>query len=69
MAFVQSFGGVIGAILLCFFTISCYSQQLSNVNSFGGSGSGGGADRAYSPDPGLIDFVYHNHDDMTRFLR
>lgn len=25
--------------------------------------------RAYVPDAGLLDFVYHNHDDMTRFLR
>ncbi|XP_037026098.1 carboxypeptidase M isoform X3 [Bradysia coprophila] len=25
--------------------------------------------RAYTPDVGLLDFVYHNHDEMTRFLR
>lgn len=25
--------------------------------------------RVYTPDTGLLDFVYHNHEDMTRFLR
>lgn len=25
--------------------------------------------RAYTPDVQLLDFVYHNHEDMTRFLR
>lgn len=25
--------------------------------------------RAYIPDAGLLDFVYHNHDEMTKFLR
>lgn len=23
----------------------------------------------YQLDPGLLDFVYHNHDEMTRFMR
>lgn len=25
--------------------------------------------RAYIPDADLLDFVYHNHDEMTKFLR
>jgi len=61
MAFTQS--GMVGAIALCLFIVSltidnCNSQQYS-----------GAVDRAYTPEPGLLDFVYHNHDETTRFLR
>lgn len=72
MAFVQSFGSLFGAFALCLFTISlnietCYSQNVNNVNNYGGENFG--LDRAYTPDVGLLDFVYHNHEDMTKFLR
>lgn len=65
MAYIQSIGSVIGAIGLCLFVINfntCRSQQLNVLNDFD-------TGRAYTPDTGLLDFVYHNHDDMTRFLR
>lgn len=66
MAFVHSFGVVVGAIALCLFMIgldSADAQQYNNIN---------GLDRtehAYTPDVGMLDFVYHNQDDMTKFLR
>lgn len=67
MAFAQSFGTVVAAVTLSLFVINlnietCSSQQLSTLNDYGGS-------RPYTPDTGLLDFVYHNHEDMTRFLR
>lgn len=68
MTFKQLSSGLFGAIALCLFTISlnfggCSAQHLNNVNNYGG------LDRAYTPDVGLLDFVYHNQDDMTKFLR
>lgn len=42
------------------------SAQLQLVNEFDGALP---EPRAYIPDAGLLDFVYHNHDDMTKFLR
>lgn len=45
----------------------CEPQHI-NPNDFGD----GIEQRAYAPPPdsgGLLDFVYHNHDDLTRFLR
>ncbi|XP_031624726.1 carboxypeptidase D-like isoform X3 [Contarinia nasturtii] len=67
MAFSQSFGTLAAAVTLFAFVINvnietCTSQQLNTLNDYAGS-------RAYTPDPGLLDFVYHNHDEMTRFLR
>lgn len=41
------------------------NAQLQLVNDFEGLPE----PRAYIPDAGLLDFVYHNHDDMTKFLR
>lgn len=41
------------------------NAQLQLVNDFDGLPE----PRAYIPDAGLLDFVYHNHDDMTKFLR
>lgn len=66
MAFVQSFAVFLGAIALSLFMIclgSVDAQQFDNVNGFERT------ERAYTPDVGLLDFVYHNHDDMTKFLR
>lgn len=66
MAFVHSFGVFIGATALCLFMIglgSANAQQFENVNGLDRT------ERAYTPDLGLLDFVYHNHDDMTKFLR
>lgn len=67
MAFTQSFGTLAAAITLCLFVINinietCSSQQVNTLNDYAGS-------RGYTPDPGLLDFVYHNHDETTRFLR
>lgn len=67
MAFTQSFGTLAAAVTLCLFVVNlnietCNSQQLNTLNDYTGS-------RPYTPDPGLLDFVYHNHEDMTRFLR
>lgn len=67
MAFTQSFGTVAAAVTLCLFVVNlnietCSSQQLNQLNDYAGS-------RPYTPDPGLLDFVYHSHEDMTRFLR
>ncbi|XP_055300338.1 carboxypeptidase D isoform X3 [Sitodiplosis mosellana] len=67
MAFTQSFGTLAAAVTLCLFVVNlnietCSSQQLNQLNDYSGS-------RPYTPDPGLLDFVYHNHEDMTRFLR
>lgn len=67
MAFTQSLGTFIVAVILSLFIVNlnietCNSQQLNSVNDFAGA-------HAYTPDTGLLDFVYHNHDDMTRFLR
>lgn len=43
----------------------CQSQHYDPNNYNDGIES-----RAYTPESGgLLDFVYHNHDDMTRFLR
>lgn len=67
MAFKQSLGTLAAAVALCLFVINlnietCSSQQLDTLNDYSNS-------RAYTPDTGLLDFVYHNHEDMTRFLR
>lgn len=67
MAFTPSVGTFVAAVTLSLFIVNlnietCSSQQLNSVNEFAGA-------RAYTPDTGLLDFVYHNHDDMTRFLR
>lgn len=67
MAFTQSLGTFAAAVTLCLFIVNlnietCSSQQLNTANDFAGA-------RAYTPDTGLLDFVYHSHDDMTRFLR
>lgn len=68
MAFTQSVGTYLAAIILCLFVVNlnietCNSQQLNAVDGYGGSRG------AYVPDTGLLDFVYHNHEEMTRFLR
>lgn len=43
----------------------CKPQHI-NPNNF----DDGLDSRAYSPDAGgLVDFVYHNHDELTRILR
>lgn len=66
MALLQSTGGVcilIFSIYLIGWNIDlCYSQRLNNVQDLNDP-------RSYQPDPGLLDFVYHNHDEMTRVLR
>lgn len=67
MAFAQSMGTFAAAVTLCLFIVNlnietCNSQQLNNINDYSGA-------QAYRPDTGLLDFVYHSHDDMTRFLR
>lgn len=63
----QSFGTYVAAVTLCLFVVNlnietCSSQQLNTLNDYAGS-------QAYVPDTGLLDFVYHNHEEMTRFLR
>lgn len=67
MSLMQSIGNVAAATTLCIFLFNlhienCNSQHLNTVNDYG-------TIRSYTPDSGLIDFVYHNHDDVTRFLR
>lgn len=67
MALTQSLGTIAAAVTLCFFIVNlnietCTSQQLNAANDFAGA-------RVYTPDTGLLDFVYHSHDDLTRFLR
>lgn len=67
MSLIQSSGGFVAAIVLCLFAINlnidiCSSQQVENSNDFNNI-------RSYVPDGGQLDFVYHNHDEMTRFLR
>lgn len=45
----------------------CFAQlQLSGVNEYGGTLP---EPRVYVPDAGQLDFVYHSHDTMTKFLR
>lgn len=47
--------------------ISIASNDRSDVlPGFGGAGD---EPRAYRPDTSSLDFVYHNHEDMTRYLR
>lgn len=67
MASIPSLRTFAAALTLCLFVINlnietCSSQQLNGINDYTGT-------RAYTPDTGLLDFVYHNHDEMTRFLR
>lgn len=53
------------------FLLQIYYNNLCNCqaqNSFDDSDTLP-SPRAYTPDVGLLDFVYHNHDEMTRFLR
>lgn len=60
---LQSSGGVAAAIILCLFAINiCSSQQVDSTNDYNNI-------RSYMPDSSQLDFVYHNHDEMTRFLR
>lgn len=67
MASMPSLRTFAAAVTLCLFVINlnietCSSQQLNGANDYTGS-------RPYTPDTGLLDFVYHNQDEMTRFLR
>lgn len=67
MASIPSLRTFAAAVILCLFIINlnietCSSQQLNGINDYAGA-------RAYTPDTGLLDFVYHSHDDTTRFLR
>ncbi|XP_062537827.1 carboxypeptidase D-like isoform X4 [Armigeres subalbatus] len=43
------------------------SDRADGLSKYGGLG--GDEPRAYRPDTSSLDFVYHNHDDMTRYLR
>lgn len=67
MGFTQSLGTLAATITLCLFVVNlnietCSSQQMSDGNDYSNA-------RIYTPDTGLLDFVYHSHEDMTRFLR
>lgn len=68
MSLIHLSGGHAAAIILCLFAINlnidiCSSQQVADPsNDYNNI-------RTYMPDSSQIDFVYHNHDDMTRFLR
>lgn len=68
MVFTQSLGTLAATIALCLFVVNlnietCSSQQMNAVSEYNSNS------RGYTPDTGLLDFVYHNHEDMTRFLR
>lgn len=68
MSLIQLSGGYAAAIILCLFAINvnidiCSSQHVAETaNDYNNI-------RSYMPDSAQIDFVYHNHDEMTRFLR
>lgn len=67
--------GLILATLLLISTCSTESQQeqqqrpLASDSSIQFPDESKSEPRAYTPDVQLLDFVYHNHEDMTRFLR
>lgn len=57
MTYSTSIGRVsVTLILFAFLATVCVSQRLSNAPD-------------YQLDPAQLDFVYHNHEEMTRFLR
>lgn len=60
MALAQSTGVVIVAIISVFIVVQqCQSERVNNAAA---------DSRIYTPDSSL-DFIYHSHDEMTRFLR
>ncbi|KAJ6640259.1 Carboxypeptidase M [Pseudolycoriella hygida] len=51
------------------FLLHIFYNNLCNCQSENYFDDSAPSPRSYTPDVGLLDFVYHNHDDMTRFLR
>lgn len=63
MAMLPSTGTILIAIISVLFVIEqCKSERVNNVAATAADS------RAYTPETNL-DFVYHSHDEMTRFLR
>lgn len=60
MALLQSTAAILATIISVLIVVQqCHSERVSNVPA---------DSRAYTPDTNL-DYIYHSHDEMTRFLR